>query len=91
MPLVNLLYTCVIENPLSSVACSSGIMVLQCFGHVYKLDCDQLKLVCQSMKMWPQITLLYHAVKVRSGNGVMYGEETSDSLILHATLCGSFL
>lgn len=25
----------------------SGIMVLQCFGHVYKLDSEQLKLVCQ--------------------------------------------
>lgn len=38
----------------------SGIVVLRCFGHVYKLDCDQLKLVCLSMETWPQITWLFH-------------------------------
>lgn len=44
-------------------------MVLQCFGHVFKLDCEQLKLVCQSMETWPQTTLLSYTV---SEVGAMY-------------------
>lgn len=60
--------TCVIKTFVLSCLFLSGIMVLQCFGHVYKLDCEQLKLVCQSMEMWLQITLLFHTVKVRLGN-----------------------
>lgn len=65
------------KTPLSSVACfililfyfSFCIVVLQCFGHVFKLDCEQLKLVCQSMETWPQTTLLSYTV---SEVGAMY-------------------
>lgn len=46
-----------------------GMMILQCFGHVYKLDCEQLKLVCQSMETWRHITLLFRSVKVRPTRG----------------------
>lgn len=45
------------------------MMILQCFGHVYKLDCEQLKLVCQSMETWRHITLLFRSVKVRPTRG----------------------
>lgn len=37
----------------------SGVVVLRCFGHVYKLDCAQLKLVCLSMETWLRITWLF--------------------------------
>ena len=60
--------TCVIKTFVLSCLFLSGIMVLWCFGHVYKLDCEQLKLVYQSMEMWLQVTLLFHTVKVRLGN-----------------------
>lgn len=62
-------YLCHKKMLLSSVArFLSGIMVLWCFGHVYKLDSEQLKLVCQSMEMWLQITLLFQTIKIRLGN-----------------------
>lgn len=60
--------TCVIKTFVLSCLFLSGIMVLRCFGHVYKLDCEQLKLVCQSMETWRPINLLFHTVKVRLGN-----------------------
>lgn len=60
--------TCVIKTFVLSCLFLSRIMILRCFGHVYKLDCEQLKLVCQSMETWLQITLLFHTVKVRLGN-----------------------
>ncbi len=60
--------TCVIKTFVLSCLFLSGIVVFRCFGHVYKLDCEQLKLVCQSMETWLQITLLFHTVKVRLGN-----------------------
>lgn len=44
--------TCVIKNFVLSCLFLSGLVVLRCFGHVYKLDCEQLKLVCQSMETW---------------------------------------
>ena len=61
--------TCVIKKTTFVLSCLflSGIVVLRCFGHVYKLDCEQLKLVCQSMETWLRITLLFHTVKVRLG------------------------
>lgn len=73
--------TCVIKKKPFVLSCLffflffSGIVFLRCFGHVYKLDCEQLKLVCQSMETWLQITLLFHTVKVRLGNvGVSRGK-----------------
>ena len=69
IPLVNS-YLCYKKKKTFVLSCLflSGIVVLRCFGHVYKLDCEQLKLVCQSIETWLQITLLFHTVKVRLGN-----------------------
>lgn len=70
------LLTCVIKSFVLSCLFLSGIMVLQCF--VYKLDCEQLKLVCQSMETWLHITLLFHAVKVRAGNVRVNSEQMKE-------------